>query len=208
MDFKKQIQQHIAFNEQEEKDKEMMLQYIDLFENILTRECEIAHFSSSAFLVNKTRDKVLMIYHNIYQSWAWTGGHCDGENNFLSVAIREAQEETGIQTITPIGEEIFSLEILPVWGHVKKGKFIASHQHLNVTYLLEGEETETLHEKEDENSGVQWIPINKIKEYSTETNMYPTYDKIVEKMKTERFNLTSSVFFFFFLHKLFNNDST
>ena len=82
--------------------------------------------------------RFLMAYHNIYDSWAWTGGHADGEADFLKVAIREAMEETGITRVTPVTEDIFSLEVLTVDGHEKKGAYVSSHLHLNVTYLLEG----------------------------------------------------------------------
>lgn len=184
MNYKKEIEQYMPYNEQEEKDKEMMLEYIKLFDAILTRKCEIAHFTASAFVLNQTRDKVLMIYHNIYQSWAWTGGHADGEEELLAVAIKEVKEETGVKQVIPILDTNISLEILPVWGHVKKGKYVSSHQHLNLTYLLQVDEKETLQIKEDENSGVKWIPIDRIKEYSTENNIHPTYDKIIEKIGT------------------------
>ncbi len=150
--LKKQIENYKPYNEQEEKDKEIMLKYINNFDNILTRDNEFAHFTASAWVVNKERTKVLMIYHNIYKSWAWTGGHADGEEDLLNVAIREVKEETGVENVTPILKDIFSLEIATVNGHVKRGKYVASHVHLNLTYFLEVDEGETLKIKEDENS--------------------------------------------------------
>ena len=124
-----------------------------------------------------------MIYHNIYQSWAWTGGHSDGDSNLLDVAIREVKEETGIQNITPIQNEIYSLENICVNGHVKRGEYVAAHVHLNVTYLLEADEGEMLRIKEDENSGVRWIDIDKAVEVSNEECMKEIYGKINEKLK-------------------------
>ena len=102
MSLREQIENYIPYNAEEEKDKEMMLKYMDIFEDVLTRKNEIGHFTSSAWAVNPDRTKVLMIYHNIYQSWGWTGGHCDGEEDVLSVAIRELKEETGITHVRPI----------------------------------------------------------------------------------------------------------
>ena len=37
-----------------------------------------------------------MVYHNIYDSWSWLGGHADGETDLLAVALREVKEETGL----------------------------------------------------------------------------------------------------------------
>ena len=100
--------------------------------------------TASSWLLNATHDKVLMIYHNIYHSWAWTGGHADGDRDLLAVAKREAMEETGVTEIRVISEDIFSLEILTVDGHEKRGVYVPSHLHLNVTYLLEADEALSL----------------------------------------------------------------
>ena len=127
----------IQYNEQEVKDKELFLSAISNFDNLLTRENPIMHITSSGYVVNKNRDKVLMIYHKIYNSWAWTGGHADGDNDLLYVAIKEAKEETGISNVIPLTSNIFSLDVLTVDGHIKRGSYVSSHLHLNITYLLE-----------------------------------------------------------------------
>ena len=134
MNFLEHIKNYIPYNEQEEKDKEIMLKYIDLFDDILTRKNKFAHFTASSWVVNKERTKVLMVYHNIYNSWAWTGGHADGDNDLLYTAIREVKEETGIKSVTPIINEPFSIEVICVNGHIKKGEYVSSHVHLNLTY--------------------------------------------------------------------------
>ena len=131
--LKNDIEMFIPYNEQEEVDRKIMLKYIDDFDNTLTRQNEYGHLTSSAFVLNKERTKILMIYHKIYNSWAWTGGHSDGDNDLLYVAIKEAKEETGIKTVTPILEDIYSLELINVNGHEKRGKYVSSHVHLNVT---------------------------------------------------------------------------
>ena len=169
-DLRTKIEKYKPYNQQEEKDKQVMLKYIDTFDNILTRENEFAHFTASSWAVNKERTKVLMIYHNIYQSWSWTGGHSDGEVDLLKVAIKELKEETGVKDVKVLNhDDIFSLEILTVDGHVKRGNYVSSHLHLNLTYLLEVDEKEMLHIKADENNGVKWVPIDEVKNVSNET---------------------------------------
>lgn len=178
-----EIRNYTPFNEQEKQDKKVALDYVTTFSNILTRENEFAHMTASSWIVNKQRTKVLMIYHNIYESWAWTGGHADGEENMRGVAIREAMEETGIRNVKAIQEDIFSLELLCVNGHVKRGKYVSSHIHINVTYLLEADESETLVIKEDENSGVRWVAIEDAVQISNEENMKEIYVKLNKKLK-------------------------
>ncbi len=176
-----QITKYNACNEQEQKDKETMLKFINSFEDVLTRENEFGHFTSSAWVVNKEKTKVLMIYHNIYDSWTWTGGHADGEDDLLNVAIREVCEETGIKNVNPVVEDVFSLEIICVNGHVKREKYVSSHLHMNLTFLLEADENETLYVKEDENSGVKWVDINEAVSISKEPWIKVIYQKIIDK---------------------------
>lgn len=182
MNLKKEIEAYQPYNEQEAADKAVILKYIDSFDNLLTRENELAHFTASSWIVNKERTKVVMIYHNIYDSWSWTGGHADGEEDLLAVAIREAREETGLEHIRPMLEDIYSLEIVCVNGHVKRGKYVASHLHINVTYLLEADEAETLKIKQDENSGVKWVNIEDTIAMSSEPCMWDIYRKLNEKL--------------------------
>ena len=84
-----QIENYKPFNEQEEMDKFLILNWIRKNDNAFSRENTLAHMTASAWVVNKDRSKVLMVYHNIYNSWSWLGGHADGETDLLSVAIRE-----------------------------------------------------------------------------------------------------------------------
>ena len=181
IDLKEKIEKYVPYNEQEKNDKKIMLQYLEQFDNILTRKNEFAHFTASSWVLNKEKTKVLMIYHNIYQSWAWTGGHADGESDLLQTAIRELREETGVQNVKVLDDNIFSLEVICVNGHVKKGKYVSSHVHLNLTYLLEVDENEKLQIKEDENSNVRWIPIEeiskKVNEKWIEENIYQKLNK-------------------------------
>ena len=70
-----QIEAFVPYNEQEEADRRQMLADVDGFSDLLTRENATAHFTASCWIVNSDRTKVLMAYHNLYQSWAWLGGH-------------------------------------------------------------------------------------------------------------------------------------
>lgn len=183
-ELKTKIETYKPYNEQEEKDKIVMLDYINNFDNVLTRENEFGHFTASSWVVNKEKTKVLMIYHNIYKSWTWTGGHADGEYDLLGTAVRELKEETGIENVKILTPDIYSLENICVNGHVKRGKYVASHIHLNLTYLLEADESESLKMKKDENSGVKWIPMEAINKFCTEQwmvdNVYPKLNQKLE----------------------------
>ena len=183
MNLRKEIESYLPYNCEEEKDKEIMLKYMDTFDDVLTRNNEIGHFTSSCWIVNKEKTKVLMVYHNIYDSWSWTGGHADGDSNLLHVSLKEAKEETGLKNVEPLNENIFSLEIIGVDGHMKKGQYVSSHMHLNITYLLCADESQTLHIKEDENSGVKWFDLDEAVKVSNEHYMKKVYSKLNKKLK-------------------------
>ncbi|MGN1277106.1 MAG: NUDIX hydrolase [Floccifex sp.] len=168
MDLIKQIEKYIPYNEQEQMDKELMLHALKTQENIFTRENTLCHITSSAWVINEKKTKVLMAYHKIYNSWAWLGGHNDGEENCLDVAIREVKEESGLQEVKAVFDDIFSLEVLCVDGHEKNGKYVSSHLHLNVTYLLMADESQTIKNNPDENKDVAWFDLKEALEVSNE----------------------------------------
>ncbi len=185
--LKDSLEKYTPYNEQEEVERRIMLNYINDFDDVLTRQNEYGHFTSSAFVINKERTKMLMVYHKIYNSWTWVGGHSDGDSDLLYVAMKEAKEETGIKNVIPISKNIYSLELINVNGHEKRGRYVGSHVHLNVTYLLEADENEEIHIKEDENSDVKWVTIGDILNVTSEVWVRDrVYAKIIDKMKKDK----------------------
>jgi ADP-ribose pyrophosphatase YjhB (NUDIX family) len=168
MDLAQQLKKYTPFNEQEEKDRDLILNLLQTYPDIYTRENRTAHMTASAWVVSKDRKKVLMAYHNLYDSWAWLGGHCDGDRDLLHVALKEVREESGLAQVEPADGEIFSLEVLTVDGHEKRGEYVSSHLHLNVTYLLEADSSQPLASKPDENKAVAWFEPDEVYIRSTE----------------------------------------
>ena len=159
MELIRAIEAFTPWNDQEARDKEETLRRLKSGEALLDRSNTSAHMTASAWVVSPDRKEVLMAYHNLYDSWAWLGGHADGEADMLTVALKEVREESGLKNVRPLSEDIFSLEILAVTGHEKKGEFVSSHLHLNVTYLLEADPADPVRCKEDENKAVGWFPL-------------------------------------------------
>ena len=168
MKIVEEIKKYRPCNAQEQRDQALILDFLEKNGDAFLRSNLLAHMTASSWIVNPERTKTLMVYHNLYDSWSWTGGHADGETDLLSVALREAREETGIAHVRPLSPEIFSLEVLTVDGHEKRGEYVPSHLHMNVTYLLEAEESDTLHICREENSGVAWFTLEEALKASTE----------------------------------------
>ena len=184
MKFYNDLLKYVPKCEQEEKDKELILSLVKLCgEKILDRKTTFAHMSASGFVLNRDFTKVLLVYHNIFKSWAWTGGHSDNDPDLFRVAKKEVMEETGVENLTPISSDIASIEVLPVYHHYKNGMYVSNHLHLNVTYVFIASEEEKLRIKEDENSGVMWVRVSELDKYVSEKPMIKVYEKIIRQAK-------------------------
>ena len=179
-----QIRNFQPCNQQEVTDKALMLKFLEENTDLSRRENLMVHLTASAWVVNPERTKVLMAYHNLYHSWAWLGGHADGNYDLAVVSRKEAMEESGLQEVRLVSEDILSLEILTVNGHEKKGVYVPGHLHLNCTYLLEADPQAPVRIKEDENSRVGWIDFDDIGSKSTEPWFIERiYSKLCSKSK-------------------------
>lgn len=171
--------------EQESSDQRIMLSLVKQHgDGLLTRNSPCFHLVSSGFLVNAARDRMLLVRHNLYRAWGWTGGHADGQPDLLAVALREAEEETGVHTLRPLSEQAVSLDILPAPGHYKNGRYVSAHLHLGLAFAIEADEREAPRCKPDENSGAQWFPVSRLEAVVDEAAMLPVYQKILHRIQS------------------------
>ena len=186
MNYLEAITEYLPVCEQEEKDQEAMIKFIENNEDeVLHRRSSIAHLTSSGFIMNRDLTKALVIHHKIYDAWGWTGGHVDGDGDLLAVALKEAREETGLTQLEPLSEHILSLDILPVWGHEKKGTYVSAHLHLNASYVLIADEKEPLIQNVEETNGVKWIVADDIHLHSDEAVLVEVYQKLIKRARMQ-----------------------
>lgn len=138
----------------EQVSKKEILDFIKNNPSCFERSHEVGHVTASAWLMNHDKTKALLMLHKKLNIWLQLGGHCDGNSDILSVAIKEAQEESGIKEILPVKNEIFDLDIhiIPSYKEVKK------HTHYDIRFLLY-----TLHdnfEKNNESKKIKWFNQN------------------------------------------------
>jgi 8-oxo-dGTP pyrophosphatase MutT (NUDIX family) len=115
------------------------------------------HITGSAWIVNEGKSRVLLVHHKNLNKWLQPGGHADGDENVLNVAIREANEETGVLGLAQKNKGIFDLDIHPI--PARKG--FPDHLHFDVRFLFEASEKDTLKISEESND-VKWIDVTEI----------------------------------------------
>lgn len=178
------LESYESADNQENSERLAFLQFIKAFgEFSYTRENLIGHITVSAWIVNPMRDKVLMAFHNLYQFWAWLGGHADNEQDLLKVIHKEIREESFLRDFKLLAPFPVDLGVLTVEKHYKHGAFVPAHLHYNLTYLFEADENQPLKAKLDENSGVKWLNLSEIDKYCAQDQAFAYYQRIIAKMQ-------------------------
>lgn len=145
------LQKYVAF-EVEIEYKKKMLKFIQSYENCFNRSLEVGHMTASAWLVNESNSKALLMHHAKLGQWFQLGGHCDGNSDLLAVALKEAREESGITQIHSISEDIFDIDI----HLIPKNKKEPAHYHYDVRFLLQSSNNETCISNR-ESKELRWI---------------------------------------------------
>uniref|UniRef100_T1IML6 Nudix hydrolase domain-containing protein n=1 Tax=Strigamia maritima TaxID=126957 RepID=T1IML6_STRMM len=153
--LKQQLGNYNPENQEEIDAKTRILEFLDTREQPFSREQKDGHITGSAFLLNSDSTKFLLMHHAKLDKWLQPGGHCDGETDVLSVALREAKEESGISNIEPVSREIFDLDVhlIPENAHE------AAHYHYDVRFLLKTIYND-LFDKNSESKALKWMDFS------------------------------------------------
>ena len=130
----KALQKYAEKHPEQKITADKMLDFVRSTPHCFERSNAAGHMTGSAWLLNPAGDKALLTLHHNLQRWMQTGGHADGDPDTLRVALKEAEEESGITGIVPISGEIFDIDIHLIPARPAKGE--PAHFHYDVRYLL------------------------------------------------------------------------
>jgi 8-oxo-dGTP pyrophosphatase MutT (NUDIX family) len=159
------ISNYKIFSKEDEVIKNRFLNFIATHKNCFERSLEIGHITASAFIIDKKNEKILLLHHKKLDKWLQPGGHCDGEENVLKVAIKEVFEETGIN-IAYQESDIFDLDIHTIPLH----KNIPKHEHFDIRFLFDLDSTIQTEINEESNQ-LAWVSMNDLENYTNEESI-------------------------------------
>ena len=144
-----------------------MLEFFNKDENCFQKDNQKGHFTGSAWVVTPDKSQVLMTHHKKLDMWLQLGGHADGIDDLISVAIREAKEESGFDNFVLVSEKIFDLDIHEIPA-ISEGPI---HLHYDIRFLLEADPKDNRIVVSDESHDVRWIPLDKVVKLNPENSM-------------------------------------
>ncbi len=159
------VQAHVPFNGHEAAMRERIIDFVSRHEDCFERAQQAGHVTASAWVVNASRTRALLVHHARLNRWLQPGGHCDGEADVLAVALRETLEETGLEA-APVGGGIFDVDA----HEIPARKQEPAHVHYDIRFLLEADdraEVVVSHESHD----VRWVALGEVAALNTDESV-------------------------------------
>ena len=138
------------------------------------RSLEIGHITGSAWIVDLEKTHVLLSHHRKLDRWLQLGGHADGDPDILNVAWREAREESGLEQVKPVSENIYDLDVHAIPASSKE----PAHFHYDVRFLFTADRHAPL-VISSESKDLAWVPVADIEKYSVDDSIM----RMVHKMR-------------------------
>lgn len=153
-----------------------IIRFVERHPDCLLRSCEPGHLTGSAWIVSPDRRQTLLTHHHKLDKWLQLGGHADGENDLLAVALREAREESGLTRLRPVSTAVFDVD--RHWIPPRKTE--QGHFHLDLRFLIEADPNEPL-VISTESKDLAWIDLGQVSALNPEESMM----RMVRKTETK-----------------------
>jgi 8-oxo-dGTP pyrophosphatase MutT (NUDIX family) len=129
------------------------------------------HVTASALIVHPPSQRVLLRWHQRQQAWLQVGGHAEpGETDPVTIALREAREETGLTDLAPWPESgLVHLAIVPV---PERGDEPA-HEHADLRFVLATARPDDV-VPEHPDAALRWLTVDDACELTAEANLRET----------------------------------
>ena len=168
------LRAHQPANEAENQMQQDCIAFVEQQPNCFERWLEQGHVTGSAWIVDETREHALLLHHRKLDRWFQPGGHADGQGNILQVALKEAQEETGLTDFEVVSPAIFDIDVhlIPARGQMP------AHFHYDIRFLLQANRQQTLLQNEESN-GLKWVELANVHQYNNSESILRMVEKTI-----------------------------
>ncbi|MFD1140318.1 NUDIX hydrolase [Larkinella insperata] len=167
---------HQPADENEQRMLEQTIQFVQNHADCFERHLQIGHVTGSAWIVSPDRQKVVLLHHAKLDRWFQPGGHADGDPDVLAVALREAEEETGLLDLNVIGPGIFDVDVHTIPARQNEPE----HLHYDIRFLLEAA-TDHPFIRTRETKDVRWVAYGEIESLTSEKSILRMKNKVIAK---------------------------
>ncbi len=145
------------------------------FPNCYNRSLLTGHITASVWIIDDIGSHTLLLKHKKLNRWLQPGGHADGDENVVTVALKEAREETGLNNIKIVGNKLFDMDIhmIPARSNVP------DHFHYDLRFLMVADKKERI-KLNNESIDFAWISMDKVKDYTANND---SINRMVKKTK-------------------------
>ena len=165
-----------------EENESKVLNHMNTFLNSekepFKRSCQKGHFTASCLLVNPKTNKFVLTHHRKLGLWLQLGGHCDGIEDLAHVAMKEAEEESGLTELSFLTFPFLQEEILPVdfdIHTIPESKKDPEHLHLDVRFLIKTTSEDLL--ISEESLDLKWFTKEEAKLVTDEESLLRLIEK-------------------------------
>lgn len=165
---------YTAFDQAETRMCMLLERFVQANPRCFERSLEIGHITGSAWIVDLNKTHVLLTHHRKLDRWLQLGGHADGDSDILNVAWREAREESGLEHVKPVSEQIYDLDVHAIPASAKE----PAHFHYDVRFLFTADRHTPL-VISSESKDLAWVAVADIEKYSVDDSIL----RMVHKMR-------------------------
>lgn len=156
---------HKPYDSHEKSMTQQVIDFVNSTPDCFDNRHPIGHVTASAWIIDIQEQMTGLVHHRKLNKWLQTGGHSDGSSDTPQEALREAQEEFGIEGLELHSEDIYDIDVHPVPADKKRG--LDNHLHYDIRFLITGNSSiEPV--VSDESHEAKWVPVSKVHELNSE----------------------------------------
>ena len=163
---------------------ERITQFVSAHANCFERSRAGGHVTGSAWVTSRRGDRIVLVHHAKLDRWLQPGGHADGEGDVARVALREAEEETGLRSIVLAVPAIFDVDVHEI--PEREGEPRHFHYDVRFRFFADPDEAPTV---SVESHAVRWLGIEELRASAPERSLARMIEKTTTELRKSRSSL-------------------